>query len=461
MLSARGTAASHRHQELTWDVMASPYCSKLNATGFVNLGIAENSLMQRELLEHISQNFHPEPTALSYGEGPNGSKRLRSALARFINTFFSPATPILPGHISVSSGVTGSLERCAFELGDPGDAFLLGRPYYGAFPAEVGDRAKVRIIPVTFGKGCDPMGLAAVSAYESAILAARSRSQRVRAILLCSPHNPLGRCYPREVLVSLMRLCQRYRLHLLVDEVYALSVFANPRDSSRAAAAACGFTSALAIDTEGVIDPALVHVLWGLSKDFGCNGLRIGCVVSPGNPALVAALDAHAPYRYPAAFLDYAACLVLEDEEWVAAFVAENRRRLAENYAVVASFLEENAVPFHEGTNAGLFVWANLGAVWLRRRRKGVGSGQNGSTSNENGASRSGDDDLNVVDLEQLRAYSDINLEINERLIEEKVYLIDGDECGSESPGYFRIVFAQPMYILATGLERIAKALEL
>ena len=58
-----------------------------------------------------------------------------------------------------------------------------------------------------------------------------------------------------------MRLCQKYQIHLISDEVYAMSVWHNPEYPD-----AVGFTSVLELDVEGLIDPRLVHVLWGLSK---------------------------------------------------------------------------------------------------------------------------------------------------------------------------------------------------
>ena len=58
-----------------------------------------------------------------------------------------------------------------------------------------------------------------------------------------------------------MRLCQKRRIHFISDEIYALSVWENQK-----APDAVGFTSVLAIETEGIIERELVHVLWGLSK---------------------------------------------------------------------------------------------------------------------------------------------------------------------------------------------------
>ena len=58
-----------------------------------------------------------------------------------------------------------------------------------------------------------------------------------------------------------MKFCQKYRIHLISDEIYALSVFENPE-----APGAPDFVSVLSIDTKDIIDPHLVHVLWGMSK---------------------------------------------------------------------------------------------------------------------------------------------------------------------------------------------------
>lgn len=40
------------------------------------------------------------------------------------------------------SGITNADEMLAWLLADPGDAFLLGRPYYGAFPVDFNARAR-------------------------------------------------------------------------------------------------------------------------------------------------------------------------------------------------------------------------------------------------------------------------------------------------------------------------------
>lgn len=51
---------------------------------------------------------------------------------------------------------------------------------------------RAQIIGVSFGQR-DPMGLETVQAYEAALEEAKCKGIRVRALLLCNPHNPLGR----------------------------------------------------------------------------------------------------------------------------------------------------------------------------------------------------------------------------------------------------------------------------
>jgi aspartate/methionine/tyrosine aminotransferase len=128
----------------------------------------------------------------------------------------------------------------------------------------------------------DPMGLDAVSRFEEIAEQARREGKRVKAILLCSPNNPLGmsfrsfvqfsgvvtcshlgpgRCYPKDVLKGYMRLCQKLGIHLISDELYGLSVWGNPESDDPTS-----FTSVLSIDTNNLVDPQLVHAVWGMSK---------------------------------------------------------------------------------------------------------------------------------------------------------------------------------------------------
>lgn len=100
----------------------------------------------------------------------------------------------------------------------------------------------------------------AVKKYEEALLQAQKDGIAIKALVLCNPHNPLGRCYPAETLKALFAFCERYNLHLVSDEIYALSVF------DVEGAARTPFTSVLSIDPSRVINPGRIHVMYGMSK---------------------------------------------------------------------------------------------------------------------------------------------------------------------------------------------------
>lgn len=92
----------------------------------------------------------------------------------------------------------------------------------------------------------------------------------IRALVLTNPGNPLGQCYNADTLLRCARFCQDRELHLICDEIYALSYFAGS-DSGETP-----FQSILGTDLRAIgCDLSRVHVVWSMSKDFGCSGLRL------------------------------------------------------------------------------------------------------------------------------------------------------------------------------------------
>jgi 1-aminocyclopropane-1-carboxylate synthase len=56
-----------------------------------------------------------------------------------------------------------------------------------------------------------------------------------------------------------MRFCSKHSIHLISDEIYALSVYHTDNIHP-------SFTSVLSIDPSGIIDRNFVHVLYGMAK---------------------------------------------------------------------------------------------------------------------------------------------------------------------------------------------------
>lgn len=74
-------------------------------------------------------------------------------------------------------------------------------------------------------------------------------------------------CYPAATLRAIMKFCNSHSIHLISDEVYALSVF-TPQAADSEAPQPVGFASVLAVNSHDLIDPDLLHVFYGMSKVF-------------------------------------------------------------------------------------------------------------------------------------------------------------------------------------------------
>lgn len=197
-----------------WDPVTNP-------NGLISLGVAENTLMHDVLSEHLHRNLSLPNAGFTYGDG---GKHLRNVLATFLTKHLKPVEPITASQLITFNGCTTGIEHAARSFTDPGEYLLLGRPYYTAFLDDATLRTGSKVAEVSFGDG-DPLGSDCVARYEEKILEIQGQGGRVGALILCHPHNPLGRCYPRSVLVDFMKLCQKYSIHLLSDEIYALSIF--------------------------------------------------------------------------------------------------------------------------------------------------------------------------------------------------------------------------------------------
>ncbi|KAJ9630912.1 hypothetical protein H2203_001440 [Taxawa tesnikishii (nom. ined.)] len=418
-LSDRGRELAKNNIRDKFSAMFSDvYDAGTNPNGFVNLGVSENYIMTEEVAEFATRKHEAAAKTFTYGEGPWGSERLRKAMANHMNKHFKPFEPVDANDIIFANGVTALCEMLGFSIAEPGDGILMSRPIYQAFQSDFGTKAHVRCVFTSFGD-VDQFSPAAVSKYEEALVAAESSGTRVRALLLCHPHNPLGQCYPESTIVGLMKLCQKYKIHLLVDEIYAASVYEIPDKN------ALPFTSSLAFDSSPYIDANLLHLLYGLAKDFACGGLRLGCFWTR-NSALRAAMSSIGQFHWSGASNETVATHMLEDQAWLEEFLATSRSRLAHNNKLTRQLLDEQGIEYHTGANAGFFIWVDLRPY----------------------LAKTGASDGWAAEKKLL-----------ESMLARKVYINDGESLSAEEPGWFRIVFSQEERTLREGLRRVFEAI--
>lgn len=226
-----------------------------------------------------------------------------------------------------------------------------------------------------------------------------------------------------------MQLCQKYRIHLISDEIYALSVWENTVDKMNEPPTL--FESTLSIDTREIIDPALLHVLWGLSKDFGANGIRIGVMISQHNEPLITACRTTCIYSSPSSLAENALVEILSDPDFLASYIRTNSERMSTAYTHAVKLLRRYDIEYLPGANATFFLWVNLGKKYLQ----------------------------NLGDATHGKSMGNITNEIFQLLMKKKVFLVLGYAAGAEQPGWFRMVFTQPSRSVEEGLKRISEAL--
>ncbi|EPS38744.1 hypothetical protein H072_7483 [Dactylellina haptotyla CBS 200.50] len=356
-LSHRGleSMAEFAQMAALMKVFGNIYNKEKNPDGIISLGVAENSLMHKELAAYYENKIQVSPFSLTYGEGPGGSSILRNALASLYNGKFSPTFEVKPEHIFVGSGVSGVLDLLCHSIADEGEAILIGRPIYTGFSHDLFGRSKLKLVPVSL-KGVDPMSVEAVKFYEKELQIQKNHGVKVRGMILCNPHNPLGKCYTPEAIKAYASFCNDHNIHFISDEIYALSIYSTPSNTT-----AAPFTSIFAVP--GLLDliqPHLVHVLYGMSKDFCANGLRMGCLISPWNKPLIPAVFSVGVFQWPSSLADIAWRTILTDTTFLDDFIEKNQKKLGEHYQILVNWFKKMDIPYVHGSNAGFFIWVDL-----------------------------------------------------------------------------------------------------
>ncbi|KAL7468042.1 hypothetical protein ACHAXS_008272 [Conticribra weissflogii] len=224
-----------------------------------------------------------------------------------------------PENIILGAGCNAVLENLCMCLVEPGEAVMIPTPYYAAFEFDLVARAGCHIVPVnTFQHHPEtppqntstpastshhhqPIPITSYYPNRSSLDRAYERtlaetSRPPRVLLLSHPNNPLGICYPPDVVKECIDWCREKEVHLISDEIYAGSVYRTER-GEEADGEGATFVSAMALaanhDTHATSSTEAglglgpyIHLVYALSKDFALSGLRVG-VAYTENPEIL------------------------------------------------------------------------------------------------------------------------------------------------------------------------------
>lgn len=228
--------------------------------------------------------------------------------------------------------------------------------------------------------------------------------ERTRLLVLCSPHNPVGRCWRRDELAELAEICRRRGVIVFSDEIHADLIMPGHRHTPLAA---------LAPEMDDFVVTATSP-----SKTFNLAGMQAANIVIPNQElrrrfheaVMRAGLHLLNPFALAAVPAAYR-----HGEPWLEELLVY----LQGNYRLVCDFLAERLPAVRVSPLESTYL------MWLDFSALGRG-------------------DSELVDLLRHRA---------------KVWLDEGTRFGPGGEGFQRLNIACPRTVLRQGLERITAAL--
>eukprot|EP00116_Pleurobrachia_bachei_P007771 sb/3468033/ len=254
--------------------------------------------------------------------------------------------------------------------------------------------------------GLSPVELPDGGSIDSMRSTLQTPGHSIKAIVLLNPQNPTGKVYSKEYVLEVMELAKENSLHVIIDEIYFLSIFEGET-----------FESCLSYTQEWP-DPARTHFIWSFSKDFSMSGARCGLIYSQSEVLHNAYNDKMAFYHFVPALVQRMLCRLIQDTAWVDNYLTESRSRLRDHLKVVTDTLDRIGVKY------------------------------------------SPPKDFSPLFPDPAHPTSDQANSIFYGLIDEGVYIPSSGGFNGPEPQYFRIVFAVPKQELCVAMERLVKFTE-
>lgn len=209
-----------------------------------------------EWLLKIKQEVATRPEYQQYAQGIGQAalrKNLESTYSRLYDLKYCAEK-----EISITSGATEAIFASLMSLLNPGDEVIIFEPYYDSYRASI-ELAGGKPVYVTLHA---PEFNFKVEELEQAI------TPNTKAIILNSPHNPSGKVFNQDELLTISKLAQRNDLYVISDEVYEHLTFDETKHIPIATLPGM-FERTMTISSAG--------------KTFGATGWKVGWTCAPEN----------------------------------------------------------------------------------------------------------------------------------------------------------------------------------
>ncbi len=358
--------------EIFFEAMGNLYDVESNPNGAFPLNVAENVLSWDILKEKIKKiNAEVDlPKWVAGYTSCNGHPEVLEVFANFYSNFIAKCE-IEASHLALSAGATSVIEMTSLLLSDPGDVVVIPAPSYPVYTNDVGNKSGMQRydLKVNFNwaskGGYSPL---VIEDLEQAKIEIERKSQNFRLLILTSPDNPTGCIYTQDQLEQIAHWCMDNKIHLVVNEIYALSLINVTSESLKEDYGQVqGYTSFAQLMRK--LDSPYLHLWYALSKDFGISGFRVGLLHSR-NESLIKAYDNYNGPHMVSNYTQWLSQEFLRDQDFVENYIEVNQRRLNQSYEIVIETLSFLNVPYLP-SRGSLFVWIDLSQFLEEESRKG------------------------------------------------------------------------------------------
>ena len=364
-LSKRGQSLASNPARIDFEIFMEAsqnlYHPTDNPTGAFPLNVAENSLMSpviKEKLTAIMQQQVMPDWVLNY-TSMLGNPDVRTEIARFMEQYLCKC-PIHPDTIGLSAGASAVIEVSSFVLANEGDVVVIPAPSYPMYTKDLGIKSGMERYDLQTHFDLEEIGSNApvkTEHLDKAWAELNAQGKRFKVLLISSPDNPTGCMYTIQELRTLADWCIEHEVHLIVNEIYGLSLIDTQDESLREEYTNSGDYASFATIMHDLKSDYL-HLWYAFSKDFAMSGLRFGLVHSLNEAFMTGFGNANIPHLV-SNVTQWMVAEMLKDTDFVEAYILENKIRLNRSYKLVVEALRKIDVPYIP-SRGSLFVWADF-----------------------------------------------------------------------------------------------------
>lgn len=249
--------------------------------------------------------------------------------------------------IVMAPGVVPSLHAACLAFTQIGEGVIVQPPvYFPFFSAVTTTQRQLVLNPLQLING----------RYEINFVELEALAPQAKLLLLCSPHNPVGRVWYEDELLEVLRIAKKFNLIILSDDIHADLIYPGYRHTMLASLLTTEYTDFINSNVITTVAP---------SKTFNIPGLGLSSLIVPNlkhRKALQKAFELlHVNNTNPFSIAAFEAAYQYGDE-WLDALMAylDGNKSFARRY--IAEHMPELKVVEPEGT---YLLWLDCSALQL------------------------------------------------------------------------------------------------